>query len=107
VDSVVARSILQGLVREEILVQIGERGGAEYRVNPSLSVPARIRHTDVELDQIAMSLAIEAPLTNARLRRATGLDAAHARKVLKRLVEEGELVQRGSRRGTRYELTGL
>ena len=106
VDSVVARSILQGLVREGILVQIGERGGAEYRVDSSVSVPARIRHTDAELDQIALDIAAEAPLTNVRLRQETGLDAAQARKVLRRLVERGELVQRGSRRGTRYELMG-
>lgn len=106
VDSVVARSILQGLVREGILVQIGERGGAEYRVDSSVSVPARIRHTDAELDQIALDIAAEAPLTNARLRQETGLDAAQARKVLRRLVERGDLVQRGSRRGTRYELMG-
>lgn len=106
VDSVVARSVLQGLVREGILVQIGERGGAEYRIDPSVSVPARIRHTDAELDQIALDMAAEVPLTNALLRRQTGLDAVQARKVLRRLVERGELVQRGSRRGTRYEAAG-
>lgn len=103
VDSVVARSILQGLVRERILVQVGERGGAEYHIDPSVSVPARIRHTDAELDQIALDMTAGAPVTNALLRRETGLDAAQARKVLRRLVERGELVQRGSRRGTRYD----
>lgn len=103
VDSVVARSILQELVREGILIQIGERGGAEYHIDSSVTVPARIRHTDTELDQIALDLAADSPLTNAVLRNETGLDAAQARKVLKRLVERGELVQRGSRRGTRYE----
>lgn len=106
VDSVVARSILQGLIREGILVQIGERGGAEYRIDSSVAVPARIRHTDAELEQLALDMAAEAPLTNALLRMETGLDAAQARKVLKRLVERGELVQRGSRRGTRYEPMG-
>lgn len=106
VDSVVARSILQGLVREGILLQIGERGGAEYRIDPSVSVPARIRHTDPELDEIALDMVAEAPLTNARLRQETGLDAAQARKVLRRLVEQGDLIQRGSRRGTRYEAPG-
>ncbi len=104
VDSVVGRSILQGLVREGILVQVGERGGAEYRIDPSLSVPARIRHTDAELDQIALDMAAETPLSNALLRTETDLDAAQSRKVLRRLVERGELVQRGSRRGTRYEV---
>jgi predicted HTH transcriptional regulator len=55
---------------------------------------------------ITLGLAAEGALTNARLREETGLDAAQARKVLKRLVERGELVRRGSRRGTRYELMG-
>lgn len=87
-----------------ILIQLGERGGAEYRVGSSVSVPARIRHTDAELDQVALELAAQAPLTNAILRKETGLDAAQARKVLKRLVDRGDVVQRGSRRGTRYEL---
>ena len=74
--------------------------------DPSVTVPARIRHTDAELDQIAVDLATEAPLTNAVLRKETGLDATQARKVLRRLAERGELVQRGSRRGTRYEIAG-
>lgn len=104
VDSVVARSILRALVRERVLSQHGERGGAEYRLDPMVAVPARIRHTDAELDTIALGLARSGPVTNAMLRAGTGLDASRARAILKRLVERGELVQRGSRRGTRYEV---
>lgn len=103
VDSVVARSILQALVQQGVLAQFGERGGAEYRLNQDVPVPVRIRHTDVELDAIAVRLAQSGPVTNASLRAETGLDAGHARAVLKRLVDQGELVQTGARRGTRYE----
>lgn len=104
VDSTVARSILQGLVQKGVLSQHGQRGGSEYRLNHEVAVPARIRHTDEELDAIALRLADSAPLTNARLRTETGLDAVRTRAILRRLVERGDLVQLGSRRGTRYEL---
>lgn len=104
VDSVAARLILRALVREQVLVQHGTRGGAEYRMNPHVSVPARIRYTDAELDEIAISLAGSEAITNTKLREETGLDAAQTRRILRRLVERGALIQRGERRGTRYEL---
>lgn len=105
VDSVQARSILQSLVAEGVLTQRGERGGAEYLIAPDLGVPARIRHTDFELDQIALQLAAQGPVTNAILRDRTGLDRQEALRVLRRLVDQGELVQRGEKRGVRYEST--
>ncbi len=104
VDSVDARSILQGLVGEGLLRQVGERGGAEYQIAPPLAVPERIRYTDNELDRMVLELAVDGPVTNAMVRERTLLDAAQARKTLRRLVADEKLVQRGSRRGTRYEL---
>lgn len=104
VDSVRARSILQALVAEGVLIQHGERGGSEYRIAPSVGIPARIRHTDDELDQIALDLARRRPVTNAILRQETGLDRLQALTVLRRLVDRGKLVQVGERRGSRYEL---
>ncbi len=104
IDSVQARSILQDLVTEGVLVQRGERGGSQYLIAPDLGVPARIRHTDTELDQIALELASQGPITNAALRDRTGLDRSEALKVLRRLVDRGQLVQRGERRGTRYHV---
>jgi predicted HTH transcriptional regulator len=89
-----------------LLVRRGERGGAEYRIAPNLGVPSRIRHTDEELDQLALDLARERPVTNSSLREHTGLDRQEALRVLRRLVERGELVQRGQKRGARYELSG-
>ena len=102
-DSVQARSILQDLVTAGVLVQQGERGGAQYLIAPDLGVPARIRHTDAELDAIAIELARDGAVTNARLRERTGLDRQEARAVLRRLVDRGELLQLGEKRGTRYE----
>lgn len=102
-DSVQARSILQDLVAAGVLVQQGERGGAQYLIAPDLGVPARIRHTDAELDAIAIELARDGAVTNARLRERTGLDRQEARAVLRRLVDRGELLQLGEKRGTRYE----
>jgi ATP-dependent DNA helicase RecG len=103
IDSVRARAILQGLVREGILVQHGQRGGAEYRIAPSISIPARVRHTDAELERVVNALARQGPVTNAIVREATGLDRAQALAVLRRLVDRGDLDQIGERRGTRYE----
>lgn len=104
VDSVRARSLLQSLVNHGLLVRRGERGGAEYRIAPNLGVPSRIRHTDDELDQLAIDLAREGPVTNAALREQTGLDRQEALKVLRRLVDRGSLRQIGTKRGARYEL---
>jgi ATP-dependent DNA helicase RecG len=104
VDSVEARTILQTLVGEQVLIRRGERGGAQYLIAPGLGVPARIRHTDAELDAIALSLAGRGPVTNALYRERTGLNSHEARAVLRRLVDRGELMQLGERRGTRYVL---
>ncbi len=104
VDSVEARSILQALVAEGVLVRQGERGGAQYLVAPDLGVPARIRHTDAELDEIALAIARQGPVTNALFRQRSGLDRQEALAVLRRLVEQGRLAQLGERRGTRYVL---
>lgn len=104
VDSVEARSLLQSLVAADLLVRRGERGGAEYHIAPDLGVPARIRHTDDELDGAALSLARQGPVTNALLRELTGLDRQQALRVLRRLVRRGALRQAGTKRGVRYEL---
>jgi ATP-dependent DNA helicase RecG len=104
VDSVEARNLLQSLVTHGLVVRHGERGGSEYRIAPDLGVPARIRHTDDELDQLALELAAAGPVTNASLRERTGLDRQEALKVFRRLVERGALKQLGERRGARYEL---
>lgn len=104
VDSVEARSLLQSLVDTGVLVRRGQRGGSTYHVAPDLGVPARIRHTDDEIDEIILGYASQGAVTNALVRERTGLDRQAALNALQRLVERGHLVQLGERRGTRYEL---
>lgn len=104
IDSVDARSLLQSLVGAGILVRYGERGGSEYHVAPDLGIPVRIRHTDEELDQVALSLARRGSATNALLREQTGIDRQEALRILRRLVERHQLRQIGAKRGTRYEM---
>ena len=102
VDSVEARALLQALVSEGVLIRLGQRGGSTYHLAPDLGVPARIRHTDDELDRIALTLAADGEVTNSSLRARTGLDRPAALKVLQRLVDRGDLIRLGERRGARY-----
>jgi ATP-dependent DNA helicase RecG len=104
IDSVEARSILQGLVDAGVLVRRGQRAGSTYHIAPTLGVPARIRHTDDEVDEVIIDLASHGPITNEQVRQRTGLDRQAALVALKRLVSQGRLIQTGERRGTRYEL---
>lgn len=103
-DSVEARSLLQSLVDRGVLVRRGQRGGATYHVATGLGVPARIRHTDDEIDAIVLRSAHDGPVTNTLIRERTGLDRQAALAALQRLVDRGQLIQVGERRGTRYEL---
>lgn len=104
VDSVAARSLLQSLVDAGVLLRRGQRGGSTYHVGPDLGVPARIRHTDEEIDENIIGYAQQGAVTNALVRERTGLDRQAALTALQRLVEQGRLVRSGERRGTRYEL---
>ncbi len=124
VDSRLARQALQKLRNRGLVRQQGERGGAEYRILPhlrTLSGPGRPRRegpspsstagpglpigrtiSDEEVDSIVMDLASKGPVTNALVRRQTGLDRIKALAVLAHLVDTGRLERRGERRGTHY-----
>jgi len=104
IDSVEARAILQTLIDSGVLVRRGERSGSAYHIAPTLGVPAGIRHTDAEIDDVIIGLAQQGALTNATVRDRTGLDRQAALGALQRLVDSGRLVRTGERRGTRYEL---
>lgn len=96
VDSVDARVRLQRLRDAGLLNQHGERGRAYYTlgaIGPERSLAT------VVLDE-----ATSGPLTNAQVRRVTGLDRVAARRLLQRLVSEGRLIQVGQRRATSYRL---
>lgn len=102
-----ARRSLRRLRDADFLVQQGVRGGATYVLKASLRPPAGLRLSQEALEDILVELASAAePLTNARVRLRTRLDAAEARRLLRGLVEQGRLVQEGQRRGTRYRLPG-
>jgi ATP-dependent DNA helicase RecG len=96
VDSTEARSRLQRLRDAGIVVQHGTRGRAYYSLG-ALD-PDR---TD---QQVVLELASSEPMTNERVRQVTGLDRVAARSLLRRLVDEGHLVQNGERRATYYTL---
>jgi predicted HTH transcriptional regulator len=57
-----------------------------------------------QLRRLVLEAASEGPLSNERVRDITGLDRLDALRLLQELVREGVLVQRGQRRGTRYQL---
>ena len=128
VDSRQARQALQRLRDEGLLIQQGERGGAEYLVGPDRRIlpgssppgqrprlplsPARYpgpstagsRLSDEEIDSMVIGLAREGPVTNALVRERTGLDRIESLAVLAHLVDAGHLERRGERRGTHYVL---
>jgi ATP-dependent DNA helicase RecG len=107
IDSVAARSLLQTLVSSGVLVRRGQRGGARYVLAPEIGIPTNIRHTDAELDEIALRLARAGAVTNAQLRAETGIDRQLALRTLRRLADAGKLVQHGTKRGTSYRLPVL
>jgi DNA-binding IclR family transcriptional regulator len=58
------------------------------------------------LDEVA-DLAVRRPITNADVRRHTGLDRQQALHVLQVLVRQGRLRQVGERRTSHYLSTGM
>jgi ATP-dependent DNA helicase RecG len=97
-----ARAVLQRLRDEGFLEQRGERGGATYHLVGSLEPPAGLPLNPDELAQLVLRLAADRPISNSDVREATGLDRWKGRALLGSLVEEGRLIRRGERRGTRY-----
>jgi len=130
VDSLLARQALQRLRDRGLLIQRGERGGAEYLIGTELepttgpSTPStvdvplwegidrvtggarRVRLSDEDIDSLVVGLAREGPVTNALVRERTGLDRIEALAVLAHLVDAGFLERRGERRGTHYVVPG-
>ncbi len=130
VDSRTARQALQRLRDQGLLIQHGERGGAGYligtdltpssgvhrrsvpdaghsrQVNDYYQVPFAFALSNEEVESLVIDLAREGPVTNALVRRRTGLDRTSALSVLAGLVDSGRLERRGERRGTHYVLVG-
>ncbi|MEJ7569890.1 MAG: ATP-binding protein [Gaiellaceae bacterium] len=104
VDSRDARAALRRLCDAGFLEQLGERGGSRYVLAEKVGAPIAFRMTPQALRRLVLSLAREAPLTNAAVREATGLDRTEALRLLDALVREGQLERRGERRGAHYVL---
>jgi ATP-dependent DNA helicase RecG len=104
VDRDLAWKALQRLRDAGFVRQRGERGGATYHLEESLAPPAGLRLDRDELATAIEGIAAERPLTNAEVRKATGLERGEVKYLLKRLADEGRLVKFGERRGTRYRL---
>jgi len=102
VDSRDARSSLRRLRDAGFLEQVGQRGGAAYVLARAVRAPAAFRMSPGDLRAFVLDLAEDEPLTNAKVRAATGLDRVEAFRLLNQLVREGKLVRRGERRGAHY-----
>lgn len=102
VDANEARDVLHRLRDQGFLEQLGQRGGATYRVSGSLRPPAGLRLSVSELAHVVAQLANAGPITNSDVRAATGLERAEALTLLDRLVKEGRLIRTGQRRGAKY-----
>ena len=97
IDSTEARARLQRLRDVGLVVQHGTRGRAYY--TPGTIGPER------SAERLVLDAAELSPVSNRTVRDVTGLDRAGALSLLRRLVSEGQLDQRGTRRGTSYHLT--
>jgi ATP-dependent DNA helicase RecG len=96
VDSVEARTRLGRLRDAGLLIQHGTRGRAYYTLG--------VIGPDRSIEEVVLEAAKARPLTNTIVRDLTSLDRYQAGQLLRRLVGEGKLVQRGERRGTSYYL---
>lgn len=89
----------------DILVQHGERGGAQYALSPDLPAPPQSRVFPViDVAAAIIQLAQAGPVTNEQVREITGADRAAVTRTLTAMVEAGRLVRRGERRATTYTL---
>ena len=104
VDSRDARLALQRLRDAGFVEQVGRRGGTTYVLSPSLRAPASFRMKLDDLKALVLQLVESGPVTNAQVRKETGLDRAGALRLLDTLVGEGRLERVGERRGTKYLL---
>lgn len=104
IDGTHARAALQRLRDAGVLRQTGRMAGARYLLGEGLRPPAGLRLTEQDLRQTILAMAAEQPITNNLVRERLALDRVEALRVLKQLVDAGDLVREGERRGTRYRL---
>lgn len=102
IDSVKARQSLGRLRDAGLLEQEGIKGGARYRLAPTLHPPAGVPLTREERRARIVALAADRPITNSTVRAETGLSRHEARSLLAELVASGDLELRGRGRGAHY-----
>lgn len=103
-DSTHARSALHRLRDAGLLVQEGARSGARYRLADSITPPPGLRLSPANLRDLVLDLARRGPVTNRQLRERLSLDRLETLRLLTGMVESGDLVRLGERRGARYVL---
>jgi ATP-dependent DNA helicase RecG len=101
-DDATAREILHRLRDEQFLEQRGRHGGATYHLVGALAPPAGLRLGPEELADFVVAMAAKGRVSNADVRKETGLERGEALALLARLVDEERLERIGERRGTRY-----
>ena len=104
VDSTHARAALHRLRDAGLLVQQGRSAAARYLLAERIASPAGLPLSSADLHDLIISLARTEPLTNRLLRERLSMDRAEALRLLNALVDAGELVRLGDRRGSRYVL---
>jgi ATP-dependent DNA helicase RecG len=98
----VAAAALQRLVAAGLLERSGVRGGTRYQLAGALAPPAGLRLPRNELLDVVAEMAQAEPVTNATVRKRTGLDRQDVLSLLEELVDTGRLIRVGERRGTHY-----
>ena len=102
VDARKSRATLQRLRDRDLLEQHGTDSGSLYSLHSRFAGPDGVRTRPRDFVADVLALSREGPITNASVRARTGLDRAMAVRVLNRLVADGRLERRGSKRGTHY-----
>ena len=104
VDARESRATLQRLRDRGLLEQHGTDSGSLYILHSRFTGPDGVRTRPRDFVAEVLALSREGPITNASVRARTGLDRAMAVRILNRLVADGKLERRGSKRGTHYVL---
>lgn len=104
VDVRESRVTLQRLRDRGLLEQHGTDSGSLYCLHSRFAGPDGVRTRPRDFIAEVLALSREGPITNASVRARTDLDRSTAVRILNRLVADGKLERRGSKRGTHYVL---
>jgi len=101
-----ALRLLRRLIDNGLLVLVGERGSARYRLAPEFVDREPWIAEEAQAGAIIDHARRHGKIRNADVRQLLGgLDVRESRGILQRLVRAGWLRQVGTKRGTRYVIT--